>query len=576
LKFRRIYLNNRAVIILTLLFLALACSAPRTCAQNHEPPEYDVIIRNGRIIDGTGNPWYEADLAIAGDRIAAIGDLHDAHARRTIDAKSHIIAPGFIDMLGQSEFALLIDNRSLSKLSQGITTEITGEGGSIAPQNDKTLAPMKSFLDQYKIAVDWTTLDGYFHRLEKQGTPLNIATYVGSAQVREAVIGDDDRAPTIEELERMKSLIEGAMKDGALGVSSSLIYPPNSYAKTEELIELAKVASHYGGIYATHMRSEGASEMAALNESFRICREAHLPVEIFHLKVSGKTRWGNMKNVVAAIQRARDSGLDVTADLYPYVAGATKLSAELPPWVADGGPQKLLERLKDNSVRTRIKQELATDHSDWENLFFDAGGASGILICDIQNPSLKQFEGKSIADVAKAWNKSPEDTLLDFIIADGAQSDAIDFYGSDEDLKTGLSQPWSSIGLDAPEMSLDGPTYEPHTHPRATGSMPRFLGHYVRDEHIMPLEAAIRKITSLPAQRVHLDSRGLLKSGYFADITIFDPSIIDHATYTKPDQLSTGIEDVIVNGQLEYEQGRLTGITAGRALRGRGYRLSGP
>ena len=533
---------------------------------------YDLLIRNGHIIDGAGNPWFAADVAVNGDRIAAIGDLRQAHAKREIDATGRIVAPGFIDMLGQSEVSLLLDNRSLSKLSQGITTEITGEGGSIAPQNEKTIAPQKGFLDQYKLTVDWTTLDGYFHRLEKQGTPLNIGTYVGSAQVREAVVGDDDRAPTAAELEQMKSLVEQAMKDGALGVSSALIYPPNIYAKTDELIALARVASKYGGLYATHMRSEGASEMPALAEAIRVGREANLPVEVFHLKVSGKPRWGSMKNVVAAIQQARDSGLDIAADMYPYTAGATALASALPPWVADGGMQKLLERLKDPAIRARIKKDLAGDHSDWENLFYDCGGAPGVLISSAENPDLKQFAGKTLDDVAKAWKKSPEDTLMDFVLADQAQTGAIYFMASEEDVRTGLSQPWTSVGLDAGEMSLDGPTYEAHTHPRAMGSMPRFLGHYVRDEHLLPLEAAIRKITSLPAQREHLDGRGLLKLGYFADITIFDAAtIIDHASFTKPDQLSDGIDFTIVNGQVEYDHGKLTGATAGRVLRGRGW-----
>ncbi len=510
-------------------------------------PPYDIIIRNGHVIDGAGNPWYSADVAVSGDRIAAIGDLREARAGREIDAKGRIVSPGFIDMLGQSEVSLLLDNRSLSKLSQGITTEITGEGGSIAPQNEKTLAPMKPTLERYKLSVDWTTLDGYFRRLEKQGTPLNIGTYVGSAQVREAVIGDDNRAPTPAELDQMKSLVEQAMKDGALGVSSALIYPPNIFAKTDELIALAQVATKYGGLYATHMRSEGASEMPALAEAIRISREARLPVEIFHLKVSGKPRWGNMKNVVAAIQLARDSGLDIAADMYPYPAGATELASALPPWVADGGVQKLLARLKDPEVRARIKKELAGDHPDWENIFYDCGGAPGVLIAPAEKPMLKQCEGKTLDEVAKTWKKSPEDTLMDFVLADSAQTGAIYFMASEEDLRIGLSQPWNSIGLDAGEMSLDGPTYEPHTHPRAMGSMPRFLGHYVRDEHLMPLEAAIRKITSLPAQREHLDGRGLLKPGYFADITIFDPAtIIDHANFTKPNLLSEGIDFTIV------------------------------
>jgi dihydroorotase/N-acyl-D-amino-acid deacylase len=551
---------------------AAAYDADLSASAGATSGEYDLIIRNGQVIDGAGNPWYSADVAVSGERIAAIGDLHQAHAKREIDAKGRIVSPGFIDMLGQSEVSLLLDNRSLSKLSQGITTEITGEGGSIAPQNEKTLAAMKPFLERYNLSVAWTTLDGYFRRLEKQGTPLNIGSYVGSAQIREAVIGDDNRAPTPAELEEMKSLVEQAMKDGALGVSSALIYPPNIFAKTDELIALAQVAAKYGGLYATHMRSEGASEMPALAEAIRIGREARLPVEIFHLKVSGKPRWGNMKNIVAAIQLARNSGLDIAADMYPYPAGATALASALPPWVADGGVQKLLARLKDPEVRARIKKELAGDHPDWENLFYDCGGAPGVLIASAEKPELKQFEGKTLDEVAKTWKKSPEDTLMDFVLADSAQTGAIYFMASEEDLRTGLRQPWTSIGLDAGEMSLDGPTYEPHTHPRAMGSMPRFLGHYVRDEQLMPLEAAIRKITSLPAQREHLEGRGLLKPGYFADITIFDPAtIIDHATFTKSDLLSEGIDFTIVNGQVEFDHGKLTGVTAGRVLRGRGW-----
>jgi dihydroorotase/N-acyl-D-amino-acid deacylase len=549
---------------------AAAYDAPLELAS--DPAEYDLIIRNGHILDGAGNPWYAADLAVNGDRIAAIGDLRAAHAKREVDASGRIVAPGFIDMLGQSEFSLLLDNRSISKLAQGITTEITGEGGSIAPQNEKTLAPLKPLLEHYKFNLDWTTLDQYARRLEKQGTPLNIGTYVGSAQIREAIIGEDDRAPTPAELQQMQALVEQAMKDGALGISSALIYPPNIYAKTDELIALAKVASKYGGLYATHMRSEGASETAALAEAIRIGREANLPVEVFHLKVSGKPRWGNMKNVVATIQAARDSGLDIAADMYPYIAGGTALASALPPWVADGGTQKLLERIKDPATRARIKKELAGDHADWENLFYDCGGASGVLIASVEKPELKQWEGKTVDDVAKAWKKSPEDTLMDFVLADSAQTGALYFMASEEDLRTGLSQPWTSIGLDANEMSLDGPTFEPHGHPRAFGSMPRFLGHYVRDEHLMPLEAAIRKITSLPAQRQHLTDRGLLKPGFFADITIFDPAkIVDRATFTNPAQLSEGVDFTIVNGQIEFDHGKLTGVTAGHFLRGRGY-----
>lgn len=538
---------------------------------------FDIVIKNGHILDGTGNPWYSADIGIRGDRIAAIGKLEGAPAKKVIDASDRIVSPGFIDMLGQSETALLIDNRSLSKLAQGITTEITGEGGSVAPQNEKTLTPMKPYLDHYHLTIDWQTFDGYFRRLEKDGTPLNLGTYVGAAQVREAVIGDDDRAPTPAELEQMKSLVAQAMKDGAMGISTALIYPPGHYAKTEELIELAKVAAQYGGIYASHMRSEGTTEMQALDEAIRIGREARLPVEIFHLKVSGKTRWGSMPRVIEKIQAARDSGLDIRADQYPYIAGATALASSLPPWVADGGIEKLLERLHDSKVRERIKRELAADHLDWENLYFDSAGGEGVMISGVTNPDLKKYDGMTVAQVAKAMGKPELDALFDFILADAAQTGAIYFFASEQDLVCGLKQPWTSIGLDANELSLDGPLYEPHTHPRAFGSMARFLGHYVRDQNLMLLEQAIRKITSMPAQREHLTDRGVLKVGFYADITIFDPAtIIDQATYANPAQLSKGVDYVLVNGQAEFDHGTLTGAKAGRALRGPGWRNEAP
>lgn len=550
---------------------AFGCGAFSRAQESSKPQSFDIVIKNGKILDGTGNPWYSADLGIRGDRIVAIGRLSTT-GKKTIDAAGKIVAPGFIDTLGQSEMALLIDNRALSKLSQGITTEITGEGGSIAPQSEKTISPLRPVLDHYKLTVDWTTLDGYFRRLEKQGTPLNIGTYVGAAQVREAVIGDDDRAPTPAELEQMKALVEQAMKDGAFGISTALIYPPGHYAKTEELIELARVSARYGGLYATHMRSEGASETAAVDEAIRIGREAGLPVEIFHLKVSGKPRWGSMVKIVEKIQAARDSGLDIRANQYPYVAGGTALASSLPPWVADGGVQKLLERLRDPSIRTRIKSEMATDHANWENLFYDCGGGAGIMIAGVVNPELTKYNGKTVAEMAKGENKQELDALFDFVLKDNAQTGALYFMASEEDLTYGLKQPWTSIGLDASESPLDGPLYEPQSHPRAFGSMPRFLGRYVREQKLMPLPEAIRKITSMPAQRQHLVGRGQLQVGYFADITIFDPNtIMDRATYTESTRLSEGIDTVLVNGQVEFEHGALTGVNAGRALRGPGW-----
>src|SRR5689334_19883399 len=547
--------------------------APFTTAQRQmEMAGPDIVIHGGRIIDGTGNPWYVGDIAITDGRIVAVGKIPGGIAKRVIEAKGLVVAPGFIDMLGQSETALLIDNRSVSKLAQGITSEITGEGGSIAPQNALTIAAAQPSLDPYHLKIDWNTLDEYWQQLAKKGMPINIGTYVGAAQVREAILGDVNRAPTADELEKMKALVEQAMQQGALGVSTALIYPPGHYAKTEELIELAKVAARYGGIYASHMRSEGQNEVAAVREALRIGQEAHLPVEIFHLKVSGKSRAGKMVDVVRMIQQARDSGQDVTADMYPYVAGATALASSLPPWVADGGYDKLLERLHDPAVLQRIKTEMsATGERTWENLYLDAGGATGVMVASVVDPDLKQFTGKTVAEIAAIQKKDPLDALMDFVLADKGLSSALYFIASEDDLQTGLRQPWTSIGLDAGELSLDGPLFEPHTHPRAFGSMPRFLGHYVRELQLLPLEQAIRKITSLPAQREHLTGRGLIKEGFFADITVFDPgSIIDKATYTQPAQLAEGVQCVIVIGQIAFQNGKATGAMGGRALKGQG------
>jgi N-acyl-D-amino-acid deacylase len=384
-------------------------------------------------------------------------------------------------------------------------------------------------------------------------------------------LGDANRSPTPEELEKMKTLVGEAMKQGAFGMSTALIYPPGHYAKTEELIELAKVVSQYGGIYASHMRSEGQSEVAAIEEALRIGREAHVPVEIFHLKVIGKPRWGSMPKIAGMIQAARDSGQDVTANMYPYVAGGTALASSLPPWVADGGLDKLLDRLRDPAIRTKIKNDLSEEHSDWENLYLGSGGASGVLVASVVNKDLKQWTGKTVAEIATAQNKDPLDALFDFVLADKGQTGALYFIASEDDLQFGLKQTWTSIGLDASETSLDGLLFEPHGHPRAFGSMPRFLGHYVRDLKIISLEQAVRKITSLPAQRQGLAGRGLLKEGFFADITVFDPSTIaDKATYTEPAQLSQGVKFVFVNGQLEFADGQVTGAKAGRPLMGPG------
>jgi dihydroorotase/N-acyl-D-amino-acid deacylase len=539
-----------------------------------QSPTYDVLIRNGRIVDGSGNPWVYADIGVIGDRIVFMGAADQGvTAKKTIDAKGLVVAPGFIDMLGQSETFLLIDKQAVSKITQGVTTEVTGEGATIAPLNERLANEAKPFTDHFKIQFDWKSLDQYFERLEKQGAGVNLATFVGATQVRQVVIGDDDRPPTAEELKQMREIVDDAMSDGALGVSTSLIYAPAFYAKTDELIELAKVASAKGGMYATHMRNESDHENAAIDEALRIGKEANIPVEIFHLKVAGKQNWGKMKEIVAKIEAARASGIDVTADQYPYSAGATSLGAAIPPKYHDGGTQKFVARLKDPEIRKQIKADLArTDDTDFEKLYLGSGGASGVLILSVLNPELKQFEGKTVAQVAQMQGKDPVDALMDMVIADQDNIGAAYFMIDEEDIKTAMQQPWVSVGTDFPAVSPAGPLAESKAHPRAYGSFTRILGKYVREEKLLRLEDAIRKFTSLAAQRVKLDNRGLLKQDYFADITIFDPNTVtDVATFEDPNRISKGIQYVLVNGVVEIDNGKITGAIGGRPLRGPGY-----
>ncbi|MGI9103588.1 MAG: N-acyl-D-amino-acid deacylase family protein [Terriglobales bacterium] len=550
-----------------LAVLALILASVPALAQ-----QYDVLIRNGRVVDGTGNPWFYADVGITGDRITLVGRAPEgATARRTLDAKGLVVAPGFIDMLGQSEMALLIDKSGFSKLTQGVTTEITGEGESIAPQNDETIAALQDFLTHYHLTVDWRTLDQYFRRLEKQGSGLNLGTYVGAAQVREVVVGREDRAPTADELQRMQQLVDEAMRQGALGVSTALIYAPGNYARTEELIALAKVAARHGGIYASHIRSEGDAETAALQEAFRIGREAGLPVEIFHLKVSGKPNWGRMRQVVEMVEQARASGLDVAADQYPYLAGATALSSTIPPKYHAGGTPAMVARLKDPAVRAAIRGDLESGRADFEN-WWQLAGPSNIMVNQVLNPALKRFEGKRVAEIAGLERKDALDALLDIVIADNDNTGAIYFVMSEDDLELAMRQPWVSVGTDYNEVAPAGPLSEGKAHPRAYGSFPRILGQYVREQHLMPLEMAVRKFTSLPAHRVKLEQRGELKPGNFADVTIFDPARVnDLASYENPARTSVGIEYVFVNGVLSVEHEKLTGQVGGRPLRGPGY-----
>ena len=536
-------------------------------------PRYDLLIRNGRIIDGSGSSGYMADLAIRGDRIVRIGNLKNAKAARVIDAAGMVVAPGFIDMLGQSETYLLVDPRAMSKVMMGVTTEVTGEGDSIAPVNERLIKEQEDFNRRFNLTIDWRTLGEYFRRLEKRGSGVNLATFVGATQVRAYVVGFDNRPPTPAELEQMKQLVAAAMKDGALGLSTSLQYVPARFAKTDEIVELAKVAHQYGGIYATHQRSEANALDESLSEVFEIARRAQIPAEIWHLKTAYKKNWGRMPEVLAKITQARAQGLDITADVYPYIAGSTSLSACLPPWALEGGTEKMLARLRDVRIRRQLKKEITTDSKEWENIYLGSGGASGVLIGSVVNPDLEALQGKRVSQIAEEQNKDPLDALFDLVLADHGQTGAIYFMMSEADLRAAMKAPFVSFCTDSGARALDGPLSTAKSHPRGWGSYPRILGRYVRDEHELTLEQAIHKMTGMPAKRVGLRDRGLLREGFYADLTIFDPKqVMDRATFEMPNQHPEGINYVIVNGQISVDDGKRTSALAGRALRGPGFK----
>jgi N-acyl-D-amino-acid deacylase len=533
---------------------------------------YDLVIRNGRIIDGTGSPWYSGDIAIQGGRIAAIGEFAQAEAKQTIDAKGMVVAPGFIDMLGQSDLTMLVNPHLPSKIFQGITTEITGEGGSVAPLNDAMIGADRVSYDHFHITPDWRTFREYFARLEKQGMGINLASYVGATQVRRVVLGDADRAPNSNELERMKGLVRDAMREGAVGLSTALQYAPAPYASTEELIALAAEAGKLGGIYATHMRSEGDAITAAIDEVIRISREAKIPAEIWHLKAAGKSNWGRMPEIVAKIEKARESGVDITADTYAYTAWYNTFSAFIPPWAHDGGDAKLIERLKDPAMRARIRKEMVTPSTAWDNEWQEIDGPQAILVSVVHNPKLLPLQGKTIAEIAKLWNKDAIDTIFDLLIADDAFTNVAVFGMSESDVVLALQQPWVSVCNDSQGTAPDGLLGAEHPHPRAYGTFPHILRKYVREEHKLTLQDAIRKFSALAAQRVRLADRGGLKKGMWADIVIFDPAVIrDKATFDNPNQLSEGMQYVLVNGVPVIENGRETNALPGKVLRGAGF-----
>jgi dihydroorotase/N-acyl-D-amino-acid deacylase len=560
-----------------VFLLGLALAAP-LCAQTAAQGQaFDVVIAHGRIVDGTGSPWYSGDVGIRAGRIAAIGNLAAAPRKRTIDAHGQVVAPGFIDMLGQSEITILVDPRLPSKIYQGITTEITGEGNSAAPLNDTILAADRAGYEHYHIAPDWRTLREYFARIEKQGMGINLASYVGATSVRRMVLGDADVQPTPAQLEQMKALVRDAMRDGAVGVSTALQYAPAPYAKTDELIALASEAAPLGGIYATHMRSEGDAVLESIDEAARIGREAHIPVEIWHLKAAGKSNWGRMPQIVARIEQARASGVDVSANTYAYTAWFNTFSAFIPPWAHDGGDAQLIARLKDPAMRARMRKDMLSPDKDsagedWDNEWQEIPGPEAIQIAVVQNPELRTLQGKRLSDVAALWNEDPIDALCDILIKDGAFTEVAVFGMDEPDVLLALKQPWVSIDNDSQGTSPEGLLGQEHPHPRAYGTFPRILRKYVREEKQLTLPDAIRKFTALPAQRMRLTDRGVLKLGMWADVVVFDPNkITDHATFENPNQFSEGMDFVLVNGVPVIEGGKMTGALPGKVLRGPGY-----
>jgi dihydroorotase/N-acyl-D-amino-acid deacylase len=552
----------------------VAAALVATLAAQNAPASYDLLITNARIVDGTGAPWYRGSIAIRGDRIAAVGTV-EGTAARTIDARDHVVAPGFIDLLGQSEFNVLVDNRAASKLLQGITTEVTGEGGSIAPVNDRMIAEGARQFSHFNVVQDFRTLGEYFQRLDTRTHPaINVASFVGAGGLRNYVIGKVDRRATPDEVGQMKRLVAQAMEEGALGLSTSLQYVPDRFANTDEIVELARVAAQYGGVYFTHQRSESGEILESLDEVFAVAERARIPAEVWHLKTAYKANWGRMPEVLQRLDAARTRGLDVTANQYPYTRASNGLDACLPLWVREGGLDRMLARLQNPSERERIKKDMEDPNAKgWENQWYGSGGGDGVMLSSVLDPALRRYEGKTLTEIGREMGKDPRDAVMDLVIADKGESAVIIAIMTEDDVKTALRHPLVSVGTDSGAKAEDGPLSESKSHPRAWGSFPRILGKYVRDEKVLTLEEAIRKMTSKAAGRVHLNDRGLLRPGLAADVTIFDPATIhDVSTFEDPNHYSVGIEHVIVNGRAVVTDGKITGERPGRALRGPGYR----
>jgi N-acyl-D-amino-acid deacylase len=538
--------------------------------------KFDMIIRGGTVYDGSGKPGGITDIGINADTIAVIGDLSRAVGKSEIDATGLVVAPGFINMLSWATESLIKDGTSQADIRQGVTLEVFGEGWSMGPLNETMKSDLQAEMQRnpdWKYEIDWTTLDEYLQSLQRRGITPNVASFIGATSVRIHELGYANRLPDPEELERMKALVRQAMEDGALGVGSSLIYAPANYSSTEELIELCKVAGEYGGMYITHMRSEGNNIFGAVDETIRIAREAKLPAEIYHLKMAGESNWWKLDSVVAIINSANQSGLKITTDMYTYPAGATGLDASMPPWVQEGGIKEWIKRLQDPKIRKKALDEMRKPSDKWENLLLMAGSPERVLLLQFANDSLKQFTGKTLAEVAKIYGKSAEETAMDLVIADSTRVGTAYFMMSEENIKRQITLPFMSFGSDAESPATEGVFLKSSTHPRAYGNFSRLLGKYVRDEKVIPMEEAIHKLTALPATNLKIEKRGSLESGYYADLAIFDATKIqDHATFEKPHQYSTGMVHVLVNGTVVLKDGEHTGAKPGRVVRGPGWR----
>ncbi|KAB7530705.1 amidohydrolase family protein [Flagellimonas olearia] len=554
---------NLSVSFILISLLLINCSKPQ---------KFDVLIKNGRIMDGSGNPSYVGDLGINADTIAAMGDLKNATGDTEIDASNLVVAPGFINMLSWAVESLIEDGRSMGDIKQGVTLEVFGEGVSMGPLSEKMRQQEQESQGDIKYDVSWTTLNEYLDFLTSKGISPNVASFVGATTLRVNTVGYEDREPTPEEMDSMKLMVKQAMEEGALGVGSSLIYAPAFYSSTEELIELCKVASAYDGMYISHLRSEGGRLLESLDELIQIAHEAGIRAEVYHLKQSGKENWDKFDAVVAKVDSARAKGMSITADMYNYVAGATGLDASMPPWVQEGGYEKWAERLQDPAIRKKVRQEMTTPTDEWESLMQAAGDPAKILLVGFKNDSLKYLTGKTLKEVAEMRNLSPEETAMDLVVQDGSRVGTIYFLMSEENVKKQIALPWMSFGSDAQSMAAEGVFLKSSTHPRAYGNFSRLLGKYVRDEKVIPLEEAIHKLTTLPATNLKIKKRGALTQGHYADVVLFDTEEIqDQATFEKPHQYATGMVHVFVNGTQVLKEGEHTGAFPGRVVHGPGY-----